>query len=260
MPKSIEASIYDFPKYYDMIFNADWATEVRFVDAALKKHASRKVKRVYEPACGTGRLLVKLAKLGYEVSGNDLNPKAVDYCNRRLHRHDLPESVEVADMCNFKLKRKVDGAFNLINTFRHLGTEEQAEAHLRCMAEALNKGGVYLLGLHLLAAKGQLLDEESWSGRRGGTTVTSYMWTKKIDRPGRMEYLGMNIDVTTPTKTFRIEDEMHYRTYTLPQMKTLLARVPAFEIAETYDFHCDINKPHVVSDWSQDVIFVLRKK
>ena len=61
MPKTIASSIYDFPKYYDMIFNADWAQEVKFVDACFQKHSLRKVKRVFEPACGTGRLLVKLA-------------------------------------------------------------------------------------------------------------------------------------------------------------------------------------------------------
>lgn len=258
--RTIASSIYDFPKYYDMIFNADWAKEVRFVDAAFQKHALRPVKRVFEPACGTGRLLIKLAKLGYEVSGNDLNPKAVDYCNRRLRRHELPESVTVADMSDFRLKRRVDAAFNLINTFRHLGTEEQAEGHLRCMAEALQPGGVYLLGLHLLAGKGELMDEESWTGRRGGTSVTSYMWTKELDRKGRMEHLGMNIDVVTPTTELRIEDEMHYRTYTMTQMRDLIARVPQFEIAETYTFHCDINKPERVSEWSQDVIYVLRRK
>jgi len=260
MPKTIASSIYDFPKYYDMIFNADWAQEVKFVDACFQKHSLRKVKRVFEPACGTGRLLVKLAKLGYDVSGNDLNPKAVDYCNRRLKRHDLPETVTVDDMSDFRLKKRVDAAFNLINTFRHLGTEEQAEGHIRCMAEALNPGGVYLLGLHLLAGKGELMDEESWTGKRGGTSVTSYMWTKKLDRPGRMEHLGMNIDVVTPTTEFRIQDEMHYRTYTAAQMKSLFSRVPQLEIAETYTFRCEIDKPEPVTDWSQDVIYVLRRK
>ncbi len=260
MPKTISSSIYDFPKYYDMIFNADWAKEVKFLDACFQKHAKRKVKRVFEPACGTGRLLVKLTKLGYELSGNDLNPKAVDYCNQRLRRHGLPESVTVDDMSNFQLKKRVDAAFNLINTFRHLGTEEQAEGHIRCMAEALNPGGVYLLGLHLLAGKGELMDEESWTGKRGGTSVTSYMWTKKLDRAGRMEHLGMNIDVVTPTTEFRIQDEMHYRTYTAAQMQALFSRVPQFEVAETYTFRCEIDKPEPVSEWSQDVIYVLRKK
>ena len=258
--KTVAASIYDFPKYYDMIFNADWGTELKFIEAALEKHAGRTVKRVFEPACGTGRLLVKLAKRGYEASGNDLNPKAVAYCNRRLRRHGLPETVEVGDMSAFRLKRKVDAGFNLINTFRHLGTEEQAEGHLRCMAEALNRGGIYLLGLHLLAKRGELCDEESWSAKRGGTSVTSHMWTKKIDRPGRMEYLGMTIDVVGPTEEFRIDDEMHYRTYTMSEMRDLLGRVPEFEVVETYNFHCDIDKPQPLDDWTQDVIYVLKRK
>ena len=48
------------------------------------------MRRLFEPGCGTGRLLVKLAQAGYEVAGNDLNPKAVDYCNARARAPRFP--------------------------------------------------------------------------------------------------------------------------------------------------------------------------
>ena len=66
------------------------------------------MRQGFEPACGTGRLLVKLAAAGYQVAGNDLSRKAVDYCNARLARHGFPAAATVGDMADFRLPRKVD--------------------------------------------------------------------------------------------------------------------------------------------------------
>ena len=73
MTEIIKGSIYDFPKYYDLLFGSDWKAEFGFLQGAFPKHAGCSVQRVFEPACGTGRLLIKLAQAGYDVGGNDLN-------------------------------------------------------------------------------------------------------------------------------------------------------------------------------------------
>ncbi len=260
MPDTIQASIYDFPQYYELLFGSDWRAEFHFLRACFEKHATRKIRSVFEPACGTGRLLYQFAKAGLKVSGNDLNAKAVEYCNARLRKHGYPASASVGDMSDFRLKRPVDAAFNTINTFRHLPTEATAEAHLKCMAAALALGGIYALGLHLLPTKGPRDEEESWTARRGHVQINSRMWSKRVDRKGRMESLGMTLDIWMPTKHFQIEDEMHYRTYTAVQMLDLLSRVPELEHVATYDFAYDLNQPVEIGPTTQDVVLILRKR
>jgi SAM-dependent methyltransferase len=259
MSTQVEASIYDYPKYYELLFGSDVAAEAKFLKAAFAKHAKCEVKRLFEPACGTGRLLIKLGRDGYEVAGNDLNPKAVEFCNKRMARFDLPPTVTVGDMSNFKVRKKFDAGFNMINTFRHLPTEEQAQGHLECMAKGLNKGGLYVLGIHLEPTACKPMQEESWSARKGNLVVNSYMWSKGIDRKTRLEHLGLHVDVFTPTKRLRIVDHMEYRTYKVAEFRSLLAKVPSLEIAETYDFAYNIQKPHVINGRSEDVVFILRK-
>ncbi len=149
MTEIIHGKVYDYPTYYDIIFAADWRKEFAFLEACFDEYATGPVQRLFEPACGTGRLLIKLAQAGYDVSGNDLNPKAVEFCNRRLERRGFEPTAMVGDMADFRLPKKVDAAFNLINSFRHLPNEQSATAHLQCVARALRKGGLYLLGLHL---------------------------------------------------------------------------------------------------------------
>lgn len=258
--ETIQGNIYDYPKYYDVLFNSDWRAEYHFVTACFEKHALRKVKRLFEPACGTGRLLFRFAKAGYEVSGNDLNPKAVDYCNARFAKHDFPPPAVVGDMADFRLKRKQDAAFNTINSFRHLASEGEAQGHLACVARALAKGGIYLLGFHLTPGRGRTCDEESWSASRGHLSILSNMWSINLDRRRRRERVGFTFEVYTPTRQFRLTDELDFRTYTYPQFEQLLAKVPELELAETYDFAYDVDQPIRVTGRTEDVIFVLRKK
>ena len=256
----VQASLYDYPKYYDLLFGSDWKAEFKFLKACFARHARRPVHRLFEPACGTGRLIAKFAAAGYEVSGNDLNRKAVDYCNARLARRGLPPSAVAGDMADFRLRRKVDAAFNTINSFRHLRSERAAEDHLRCVAGALVSGGLYVLGLHLTPDRKPTCDEESWSARRGNLAVLSRMWSIQVDRRRRRERLGLTVDVYTPRRQFRLAEEMIFRTYTATQLRRLLNRAGQLELVETYDFNYDVNHPIRVDGRTEDVVYVLRKR
>lgn len=77
--ETIAGNIYDFPVYYDLVFGADWAAEFHFLTDCFEKHVSGRTRRLFEPACGTGRLLYRFAKEGYALGGIDLNPKAIEY-------------------------------------------------------------------------------------------------------------------------------------------------------------------------------------
>lgn len=253
------ASLYDFPKYYDLVYGSDWKAEFDFLLQCFDKHVKGRVTRLFEPACGTGRLLVKLAAAGYKVSGLDLNPKAIKFCNERLARAGFPRSAFVGDMCDFTLAKQVDAAFNTINSFRHLGSEEQAKDHLRAVADCLRPGGIYVLGLHLTPTSVEPMQEESWSARRGNLAVLSRLWVIDCNTRKRREEVGMSFDVYTPTKQFRIEDQVVFRTYSAAQMRALIESSP-LELVETYDFGYEIDAPVEVSTATEDVVYVLRKK
>lgn len=273
MPEIIPGNLYDYPKYYDLVFGSDWKAEFDFLQEVFARHARlpRKAapKRLLEPACGTGRLMYRFGKAGYTVAGNDLNEKAVAFCNERLRRQGLPASAVVGDMSDFSLtdfvkikavsKRPFDAAFNTINSFRHLPSEAAAEGHLRCVADALRPGGLYVLGLHLTPKHPPEADEESWSARRGALSVVSHMWSEGIDRRRRIETVGMSFDVYTPTRSFRLVDQTPFRTYTARQMADLIDRSGLWEVAAVYDFAYDLETPIEIDGETEDVVYVLRK-
>ena len=257
--EKVAGDIYDYPNYYDLVFGSDWKAEFNFLEGVFEKYVKREVERVFEPACGTGRLLYRLADAGYGVSGLDLNQKSVDYCNDRLERRGHQRSVFVGDMTDFKLPKKADASFNMINSFRHLATEKASLEHLRCMSQSLRKGGVYVLGLHLTPTSGKPSDEESWSARRGHLCVNMHMGLSERDLKKRRERFQMSYYVHTPTRSFQLADEIAFRTYTLDQFRRLLNKAPNMKIAAIYDFAYDLGKPIEPHSRTEDTVFVLQK-
>lgn len=215
---------------------------------------------MFEPACGTGRLLFALARKGYQVAGLDLNEKAVEFCNARFHRHGMNESAFVADMSDFRVRHRHDIAFNTINSFRHLGSEAAALGHMRCMGQAVRTGGLYLLGVHLTPTAAAPSETESWSARRGHLAINTHMWTVARDTRRRVERFGIRFDVHSPRQSFRIEDELVLRSYTPAQMKKLIDKSGCWKIVATHDFAYRIDDPIKVDATTEDVVYVLKRK
>lgn len=264
--ETVAASIYDYPVYYDLVFGSDWSAEFHFLNAAIERHVdwgkkmpARSKIRLLEPACGTGRLLFRMAKSGAQAAGMDLNEKAIKYCNSRLRKNKLPETAWVADMCDFEVKKPYDAAFNTINSFRHLGSESAAIAHLTCMGSAIRPGGIYALGLHLQPLKGEQTEEESWVARRGNLQVNTQMWPRDKDRRKRIERYNIRFDIYQPTGHTRIDDCLVLRSYTVAQFNKLLAACPMWTIEETYDFRYSIDDPIELDGYSEDVVYILKR-
>ena len=104
----LQASWYDHPQYYDIAFRSETRLEADFIEAACRKYCPFRVRRLLEPACGTGRLIAELAARGYRMTGLDLSRPSLDYLKRRLARRRLHASIRQADMADFRITPKED--------------------------------------------------------------------------------------------------------------------------------------------------------
>lgn len=260
MSVSTYDSLYHYPAYYDAVFGTSTGIEADFLCDCFRLFAQRKVRRVFEPATGSGRLLIELARRGFRVSGCDLSAAAAAYGNARLKRKGFPNAIQVFDMSEFTLRPQVDAAFNLISSFQHLPDDEAAASHLRSIADSLAPGGIYVIGLQLLPVRGRRCGSESWSGRKGKLSVRTDLKTTRLDRERRLDVCRMLSTIVDGTSRRKIRENLRFRTYTAAQFKSLLRKVPSLEVAATYDFTYTIAEPIVVDPTTQDAIFVLRKK
>ena len=254
------ANWFDYPHYYDIAFQADTRREADFVEAACRKYCPFAASRFLEPACGSGRLITELAARGYQVTGFDLSQPALSYLGQRLARLGLDAETFEAEMSDFRIGQPADAAYCVVNTFRHLLTEQAARGHLECIAGSLRPGGIYVLGLHLLASGGDKEDSGCWTQRRCKTKVTVTARLLRTDRRRRIEDFQLCLMARSGSKELRLQHAFQLRTYTARQFRRLLDSVPSLELCDVYDFRYDIAQPFAPNNEMSYSVFVLRRR
>lgn len=251
---------YDFPQYFDWAFADETEAEVEFFQAAFERYAVGNVKRVYEPGCGSGRLLDALARKGFQSVGIDNNQKMVEFTRKRLAKLDPKAEISVGDMRFFRPKKQVDAAFSTFNTFRHLTTEDDALAFLQSIVASVRSGGIFVLGLHLLPLDVDLDSWERWKVQRGKTTVNYSLRVVQASRSKRIERLRMSIHAKRGGMSEKVVSEFDLRMYTASQLKSLLRKVPELDLLDVFDFYYEINEPLKLDNVITDTVLVFRRK
>ncbi len=291
MPTPLRSNWYDLPRYYDLSVADETAGELAFVKGAaakfLEPQPAKRPLQIVEPACGTGRLTEELCQVGFAVTAFDLNPTMVEFTRQRLakrnkskraggvsprvlSREKNPPHIFQADMADFTIPQPADIGVCLLDSFRHLLTEDDARAHLQCMATAVRPGGIYLLGLHLLPPDADLDCTERWSNQAGATRVTTTLRVTDSSRRTRLEQIRISLLVRegktgagSPShgeRVTRYRDEFPLRLYTASQLRSLVASVPAWELAAVYDYWYELDMPLKLTNELSDTVLVLRRK
>jgi SAM-dependent methyltransferase len=260
MPRYEPFNWYDDPEYYDLIFGADTKLEADFIEAVALRLSGRRCRRVLEPACGTGRLVVELARRGHDVTGFDLSDASLRFARRRLAAARRRARLSRAALQRFSFPRRFDLAHCLVSTFKYLLDEASARHHLRCVARALDKGGFYLLGIHLSEYGERGLTRERWVARRGEMEVVCNIQVWPPDRRKRTERVRSRLVVRRGGATRHLETNWLFRSYGVRQMRSLLKSVPQFEHVATYGFDYLVDAPFSFDGNRLDNVLVLRKK
>jgi SAM-dependent methyltransferase len=183
--------VYDYPLYYDILVGWDRDQEAAFYDQALRRHGATPGSRILEVACGTGQVAVRLAKLGWQVVGLDLQPNMLDFLAGAAGRAGVSVTTCCGDMTDFTLDGLVDAAYCPLGTVGYAGTEELMLEHLRAVGRNLRPGGLYLVDSGHVE---QAVDDwdpaaEEWTMERDGVTVSSERGRVVVEDPerGRLE-------------------------------------------------------------------------
>lgn len=254
---------YDTPLYYDIIFDAETPKEGAFLDAIHESYGlGGKSRQLLEPACGSGRLVSEMARRGWKVSGFDGNARMLDFAKERLKQQGLKARIWEDWMQSFELPKvqSFDLAHCLVSTFKYLLKEKDAVACLQRVAAALKPGAIFVLGVHLTDYSSEKEEHERWVAERDGIKVTCNTHTWPADRKKRLEDLRTRLTIQDHGRRHVQETRWQFRTYSAAQMRTLLAKVPAFELMACYDFTYDFLSPRELDDSYSDVVLILKKR
>jgi len=91
---------------------------------------------VLELACGTGRVLIPIAREGVKITGLDISKEMLDIARKKIERLDkrVKGNIEITqgDMRKFELKRKFSMIYIAFRSFQSLLTKQDQGACLEC--------------------------------------------------------------------------------------------------------------------------------
>lgn len=196
---------------------------------------------VLEVGCGTGRVLLHLARRGHAVTGLDNSPEMLAQLAARLQsataRHiAIPPVVVQADMRTFDLA----GAFRLAvipyNTFMHLLTPEEQLAALGRIRRHLDPQGALVLdipnpGLAYAAQEQGLMLERTFAD--GENTVQQFS-SVTLDRAAQLAHIQWIYDSVGPEGGLRRTLVPLTLRYTFPGEMRLLLERSGFSLAHLH--------------------------
>ena len=107
--------------------------------------------RVLEPGCGTGRVLIPLARAGHQVTGLDASPHMLAVAREKLASAGPAVAARVrlveADMRSFDLGERFDFAVIAVRSFAYLLARSDQQEALSGVAAHLRPGGLLALDL-----------------------------------------------------------------------------------------------------------------
>lgn len=229
--------VYSKPRYYHAAFPEGYPCERKMIKKCIEEYISHDVKRVLEPACGSGRLLIDLADMGFEVTGYDLSNEMVAYSTQRLEESGAKDRVTVlkGDMITADFEEQFDLAFNAINSLRYIMMDEDYVRHFRNTAASLRPGGVYLVHLSMAQKQWKGKDDCSWETDVDGIRGKVKWGCTGVDLKAGVSHEYFEIDADDNGMHVAFRDDHDCRLLTYDDFKRLVNESGRLKLEAVYN-------------------------
>jgi SAM-dependent methyltransferase len=257
------ASYGTIAKYYDSAYSVKTGVNLQDVHFYLDQ-AQHHRGPILEIACGTGRILIELARMGMEVAGLDLSADMLAILRTKLAAESqaVQQRVRIyeGDMRSFSLGQLFKQIFIPFRPLQHLYTIDDQISALRCAKDHLQPDGwltfnVFYPDFRALdgAVETEALDAEWSDSDHPERTIRHYFVRHRVNRLQQYfegEFIFRTYDAGRLMAEEHAPFTMSY--YTYPHL-LLLFKYCGLEVVEAYG---SFDKEPI--DICKEMIFVLR--
>jgi 2-polyprenyl-3-methyl-5-hydroxy-6-metoxy-1,4-benzoquinol methylase len=135
-----------------------------------------------ELACGSGRLLVPLAREGYTLTGVDNSARMLKLAQEALEQAGVAAQCTLVqeNISRLRLGQKFRLVFIALGSFGHVCTRQEQRQTLAAVREHLTSGGMFILDIsnadvrYMEQLSGQVLHQGTWH-RDDGTVLSHFV-------------------------------------------------------------------------------------
>ena len=139
------SSYKTFASFYDRLTeNVDYKVRSEYISNFFSQ-AEAESNAVLDLACGTGSLCKFLSDMGYSVTGIDISEEMLNEACAK----EIKNTVFIkGDITDFKLPYSCGFCICTLDSINHLNSIESVKKCFLCVAQALEKGGIFVFDVN----------------------------------------------------------------------------------------------------------------
>lgn len=258
------ASIYEYPKYYELVFGKrNIKKEVDFLESLFQKFSGRKTKTVLDIACGTGPHMDELEKRGYAVAGLDNSPKMLKILQEKAHKANFIGAYK-QDMRTICLGIKFEACICMVNSLAILTENKDLISHFDSAANVLGRGGLYIIEMdnpvNILSNPKPYETAKTYRRlvKKGDISIEVIYEQRGFNLLKGIEQNRLTLNVNDAGKIIKIVDDSPIRRLLPTEIELLLMinkRLELVKILGAFDYTTSLHDKN-----SNRMIIVLKKK
>lgn len=243
-----------YAPYYDLFYrDKNYADEVDYVDALIKKYAVGETTTILDLGCGTGRHAVLLAQKGYHVTGVDRSDTMLAIAEEKKSHAGVSVELQQGDICTVDLHKRFNVAIAMFAVMGYQTTNDALESALLNAAKHLNPSGLLIFdawfGPAVIAQKPR--DKILITEKGSGSVI-------RLTRPN-LDVIRQTVDVNFTVlhvekeAILELVEETHKMRFFFAQELDYVLAKTGFEILALYPF-MELDRALTEDDWNMVVV------
>lgn len=209
-------------------------------------------RKILDLACGTGEISIRLAKLGYQVTGVDLSADMLTVAQRKAELEQVKVELIEQNMAELELVDEYDLVGIFCDSLNYLQTEDEVNSTFQQISRYMKKGGLLLFDIHSLFKINEIFMDQTFTYDEDGIC---YIWNCfEGEFPNTVDHELTFFVEDSSGKYDRVDENHTQRTFPV-HFYTRWLEDAGFELLETVG---DFEGP--VHEQTERIFFVSRKK
>lgn len=208
------ATVYD--RFMEEVPYAQW---LAFLEQLWQKEATL-IQTIADLGCGTGNMLLPLAKKGYTMMGVDLSFDMLSQAEQKLRSENLSAVLLEQDLTEFALPMQADCILSVCDSLNYLIEDGELSDAFACVAEYLKADGLFCFDMNTEYHFRERLGENTFAAT---DETAAYIWENFYDEAEKINEYAVTFFCEDADGRYTRSEEVHYeRAYSLQEITDAL--------------------------------------
>lgn len=208
--------------------------------------------KILDLACGTGNITLRLAKMGYEITGLDISAEMLEQAKHKANQCDLTINWYQQDMCQLNLSERYDVIICACDGLNYLLEENQLKSAFQKAYEHTKPGGLMLFDLNSEMKLREIYGNQSYAELFHDY---GYYWDNTFDEEAEICQMDLTFFVPTEGDRYLRVSERHFEKLWRPQVVIDILSQVGWELLGYFAFPTWEEPEDMVERWQ----FVIKK-